>query len=32
MAIAQDSFGMFNGLGYEGQVSTIEVNKIVSPD
>lgn len=30
MAIAQDSFGMFNGLGYEGQVSTIEVNKIVS--
>ena len=30
MAIAQDSFGLFNGLGYEGQVSTIEVNKIVS--
>lgn len=30
MAIAQDSFGMFNGLGYEGQVSTIEVSKIVS--
>lgn len=30
MGIAQDSFGMFNGLGYEGQVSTIEVSKIVS--
>ncbi|MEN4050156.1 hypothetical protein P9A10_16150 [Serratia marcescens] len=30
MAIAQDSFGMFNGIGYEGQVSTIEVSKIVS--
>lgn len=30
MAIAQDSFGMFNGTGYEGQVSTIEVSKIVS--
>lgn len=30
MAIAQDSFGMFNGIAYEGQVSTIEVNKIVS--
>ncbi|RTQ01291.1 hypothetical protein EKN38_13020 [Enterobacter sp. WCHEn045836] len=30
MAIAQDSFGMFNGQGYEGQVSTIETSKIVS--
>ncbi|MEY8709501.1 structural cement protein Gp24 [Mangrovibacter phragmitis] len=30
MAIAQSSFGMFNGLGYEGQISTIEVSKIVS--
>ncbi|MBZ7262478.1 hypothetical protein FMK81_13275 [Klebsiella oxytoca] len=28
--IAQDSFETFNEIGYEGQVSTIEVNKIVS--
>lgn len=28
--IAQDSFETFHGNGYEGQVSTIEVSKIVS--
>lgn len=28
--IAQDSFETFHGIGYEGQVSTIEVNKIIS--
>lgn len=30
MAIAQDQFTVFRGIGYEGQVSTIEVAKIVS--
>jgi hypothetical protein len=28
--IAQDSFETFNGIGYEGQISTIEVSKVIS--
>lgn len=30
MAIAQDSFDLFRGRGYEGQVSTIDVADIIS--